>query len=62
MDDAWGADLSAAAQAHMAVSTPEATFAATYVSSYFSDMRYDDEAPRVVDGYLEPNEPVRTCG
>ena len=56
VDDAWGADLSAAAQAHMAVSTPDATFAATYVSSYFSNMRYDEEAPVVVDGFLKPNE------
>lgn len=56
VDDAWGADLSAAAQAHMSVSTPDATFAATYVSSYFSDMRYDEEAPEVVDGFLQPNE------
>ena len=56
VDDAWGADLSAAAQAHMAVSTPAATFAATYVSSYFSNMRYDEEAPRVIDGYLDANE------
>ena len=56
VDDAWGAGLSAAAQAHMAVSTPDSTFAATYVSSYFSNMRYDDEAPEVVDGFLEPNE------
>ena len=56
VDDAWGADLSAATQAHMSVSTPEAMFAASYVSSYFSDMRYDEEAPRVVDGYLNPNE------
>ena len=30
--------------------------ASTYVSSYFSNMRYDEEAPRVVDGFLEPNE------
>ena len=50
VDDAWGADLSAAAQAHMAVSTPEATFFATYVSTYFSNLRYDVEAPMVVDG------------
>ena len=40
----------------MAVSTPKSTFAATYVSSYFSGMRYDEEAPAVVDGVLEPNE------
>ena len=40
----------------LAVSTPDTTFAATYVSSYFSDMRYDEEAPGVVDGFLEPNE------
>ena len=56
VDDAWGADLSAAAQAHMAVSTPETTFAATYVSSYFSNARYDEEAPMVVDGFLDTND------
>jgi len=56
VDDAWGADLSAAAQAHLAVSTPETTFAATYVSSYFSNMRYDEEAPMVVDGFLDTND------
>ena len=29
VDDSWGADLSAAAQAHVAVSTPPATFFAS---------------------------------
>jgi L-alanine-DL-glutamate epimerase-like enolase superfamily enzyme len=56
VDDAWGADLSAAAQAHMAVSMPASTFFATYVSTYFSKLRYDHEAPMVVDGYLNTNE------
>ncbi len=56
VDDAWGADLSAAAQAHMAVSTSESTFAATYVSTYFSKLRYDEDAPMVVDGFLNTNE------
>ena len=56
IDDSWGADLSAAAQAHLAVSTPPATFFACYISSYFSDLRYDPEAPRVVDGFIEPND------
>jgi len=56
VDDAWGADLSAAAQAHLAVSTPESTFFATYVSTYFSNMRYDKDAPEVVDGFLNTNE------
>ena len=56
VDDSWGADLSAAAQAHVAVSTPPATFFATYVSTYFSNMRYDMEAPAVVDGFLNTNE------
>ncbi len=55
-DDAWGADLSAAAQAHMAISTPETTFSATYVSTYFSKLRYDESAPMVVDGFLNTNE------
>ena len=56
VDDSWGADLSAAAQAHVAVSTPPATFFATYVSTYFSKLRYDQEAPMVVDGFLNTNE------
>ncbi len=55
-DDAWDADLSAAARAHMAVSTPETAFFATYVSTYFSKLRYDEDAPMVVDGYLNTNE------
>ena len=38
------------------MSTPEAIFAATYVSSCLSNMRYDEEAPRVVDGFLDANE------
>lgn len=56
VDDAWGSDLSAAAQAHIAVSTPARTFFATYVSTYFSKVRYDLEAPMLVDGYLNTNE------
>ena len=56
VDDAWGADLSAAAQAHIAVSTPASTFAATYVSTYFSKLRYDEAAPMVVDGFLNASE------
>lgn len=56
VDDAWGADLSAAAQAHVAVSTPPTTFAATYVSTYFSQLRYDLDAPMVENGYLNANE------
>ena len=56
IDDSWGADLSAAAQAHLAVSTPPATFLACYVSSYFSNIHYDAEAPRVIDGFIAPND------
>ena len=56
VDDAWGADLSAAAQAHMSVSTPASTFFATYVSTYFSNLRYDEDAPMVIDGFLNTNE------
>ena len=56
VDDAWGVDLSAAAQAHLAVSTPASTFFATYVSTYFSKLRYDRSAPMVVDGFLDASD------
>ena len=56
VDDAWGADLSAATQAHLAVATPPATFFATYISTYFSDMRYDLNAPYPVDGFIAPSD------
>ncbi len=56
VDDAWGADLSAAVQAHLSVSTPASTFFATYISTCFSNVRYDNEAPIVQDGCIQPNE------
>ncbi|MEM7118384.1 MAG: enolase C-terminal domain-like protein [Chloroflexota bacterium] len=56
VDDAWGADLSAAAQAHLAVATPKPTFFAAYISTCFSELRYDMEAPYVVDGFIQPTE------
>ena len=56
VDDAWGSDLSVAAQAHLAISTHPSVFRASYVSTYFSDMRYDLEAQYVVDGYLNTTE------
>jgi len=56
VDDAWGADLSAAVQAHLSVATPSDTFLATYISTYFSDMRYDTNAPYPVDGFIAPSE------
>lgn len=56
VDDSWGSDLSVATQASVAVSTPPATFFATYVSTYFSPFRYDTNAPAVVDGFLNANE------
>ena len=56
VDDAWGADLSSAAQAHLSVSTPEAVFRAAYISSYYSKLRYDPEAPTVVNGCIDVGE------
>ena len=56
VDDAWGADLSAAAQAHLSISTPATTFFAAYISTYFSDLHYDTNAPMVVDGFIDASE------
>jgi len=56
IDDMWGADLSAAAQAHLAVSTPAPAFLASYISTDFSKLRYDLDAPSLADGFIKPNE------
>lgn len=56
VDDAWGADLSAAAQAHLSIATPASTFFATYISTYFSNLRYDEHAPHVVDGFIDATD------
>lgn len=56
VDDAWGADLSAAAQAHLSIATPASTFFATYISTYFSNLRYDEHAPYVVDGFIDATD------
>ncbi len=55
-DDSWGAQLSAAATTHMAMSTHPKTFFATYISSYFGVLCYDTEAPAVVDGFIWAND------
>jgi L-alanine-DL-glutamate epimerase-like enolase superfamily enzyme len=55
-DDTWGSDLSVAATTHMAVSTPASAFFATYVSTEFSNLRYDESAPAVEDGRIRPRE------
>jgi len=55
IDDMWGSDLSAAAQAHLAVSTPARTFLASYISTDFSDLRYDINAPSLEGGFITPN-------
>ncbi len=56
IDDMWGADLSAAAQAHLAVTSSPATCLASYISTDFSQLRYDMEAPAFKDGFIQPNE------
>jgi len=53
--DMWGADLSAAAQVHLAVSSPARTCLASYISTDFSKLRYDIEAPALENGYISPN-------
>ena len=58
IDDMWGADLSAAAQAHLAVTSPASTCLASYISTDFSQLRYDPNAPEQVDGYIAPNGKV----
>lgn len=55
IDDMWGADLSAAAQTHLAVSSPATTCLASYISTDFSQLRYDLEAPTLLDGVITPN-------
>lgn len=55
IDDMWGADLSAAAQVHLAVSSPARTCLASYISTDFSKLRYDIEAPALENGYISPN-------
>lgn len=55
-DDAWGSDLSAAATTHVAMSTHPRTFFATYISSYFGPLRYDPDAPHVIDGFIQAND------
>lgn len=56
IDDMWGADLSAAAQAHLAVSTDAGTHSASYISTDFSDLRYDMDAPEMMDGFIAPTD------
>lgn len=56
IDDMWGSDLSAAAQAHLAVSSSPTTCLASYISTDFSDLRYDQAAPCFENGHIAPNE------
>ena len=60
VDDAWRADLSAAVQAHLSVTTPAATFFATDISTCFSKLRYDQEVPAVKDGFIAPKQQTGT--
>jgi len=55
IDDMWGADLSAAAQTHLAITSPTRTCLASYISTDFSQLRYDDKAPAMFQGYIYPN-------
>ncbi len=56
VDDAWGSDLSAAAQAHLSASTHPSTFFGTYISTYFSSLRYDTDSPIIQDGFIAPSD------
>ncbi|MEM7426615.1 MAG: enolase C-terminal domain-like protein [Pseudomonadota bacterium] len=56
IDDAWGSDLSAATQAHLSVSTAPDTFLAAYISTDFSKLRYDLDAPAVKDGFIDATD------
>ena len=56
IDDAWGADLSAAAQAQLSIATHPATFFATYISTYFSDLSYDQNSPKLTNGHISPTD------
>ena len=56
IDDMWGADLSAAAQTHLAVSSSARTCLASYISTDFSKLRYDLNAPAMVDGTIVAND------
>jgi len=55
IDDMWGADLSAAAQTHLAVASTSRTCLASYISTDFSQLRYDRNAPAMSDGFITPN-------
>ena len=55
IDDMWGSDLSAAAQTHLAVASSPKTCLASYISTDFSDLRYDLDAPAVENGLIAPN-------
>jgi len=55
IDDMWGADLSAAAQTHLAMSSPARTCLASYISTDFSQLRYDINAPAMQQGFICAN-------
>jgi len=56
IDDMWGLDLSAAAQTHLAMSSPVRTCVASYISTDFSKLRYDMNAPEMKDGLISAND------
>jgi len=54
IDDMWGSDLSAAAQTHLAVASSSQTCFASYISTDFSELRYDMDAPCFKNGFITP--------
>jgi L-alanine-DL-glutamate epimerase-like enolase superfamily enzyme len=58
LEDSWGGDITTAAIAHLAHSTPEAyRFTSTDFNSYVT-VSTAEGAPQRVDGYMEaPNRP-----
>lgn len=56
IDDMWGAELSVAAQAHLAVSTPADVHAASYLSTDFCETHYDPDGLRSRDGFFAPSD------
>jgi len=55
-DDCYGADISVAMMAHLAVTIPSNTFFATYATTALSGWRYDRRAVTGIDGHLAPSE------
>jgi len=55
-DDCYGADISVAMMAHLAVTIPAPIFFATYATTASSGWKYDRRAVTGIDGHLAPSE------